>query len=331
MSAASEAYPFSSIAGTHVPVMLREVLDLMGACHPMRILDCCFGGGGHTRALLESTDASVVAVDRDPQASARAGELKAKYGDRFEFHSMNYSGIDRLSVGGFDGILYDLGISSFHVDEGNRGFSFRQDAPVDMRMDPTTGESAAEFLEGAPYDDLVAAVREYGEEQNWKRVVHALMSARGTGRLSRTVSLAQVIEEAIPERVKRQNRGMHPATKTFQGIRMWVNQELEHLRVSLPKAFSMLNEGGRLLVISFHSLEDRIVKRMFREWAGQPVDANDSRSQHDRVVQAKLITRKPCVPAEDETRANPRSRSARLRALERVSLERLPLERKGEA
>jgi len=326
MTALSETYPFSSVAGIHVPVMLREVLDFMAACDPKRILDCCFGGGGHSRALLERTSAHVVAVDCDPQAKERAREFEAMYGDRFEFHSMNYSGIDRLSGGGFDGILYDLGISSFHVDEGERGFSFRQDAPVDMRMDPTTGQSAAEFLEGAPYDDLVAAVREYGEEQNWKRVVQALMSARGTGRLSRTVSLAQVIEDAIPGRVKRQNRGIHPATKTFQGIRMWVNQELEHLGISLPKAFSMLNEGGRLMVISFHSLEDRIVKRMFREWAGQPVDANDSRSVQDRVVQARLITRKPCVPAADEIQANSRSRSARLRVLER-----LPREQKGAA
>lgn len=301
----------------HVPVMLDEVVKFVAGVKPGRVLDCCFGGGGHTRAFLENTDAVVVAVDRDPAAVERAKAIESTFGERFKLYSCNYSEIDEIGEKDFDVVFYDLGISSFHVDEAERGFSFLKDAPLDMRMDTRKGMSAADFLETAPVDRLVKAVREYGEEQNWKNIVKALEDARGTGTLSRTVSLARLIESVTPARIRRQKKGIHPATRTFQGVRMAVNEELQHLEASLPKAFDLLKEGGLLVVISFHSLEDRIVKRQFRKWAGFALDVNDSTPRQERDIVAKLITRKPMRPSEAEVSRNPRSRSALMRVLEK--------------
>jgi 16S rRNA (cytosine1402-N4)-methyltransferase len=239
----------------------------------------------------------------------------------FKFYSCNYSEIGGLDEAPFDMIFFDLGISSFHVDEAERGFSFNKDAPLDMRMDPRVGRSAAEFLEEAPYDDIAVAVREYGEEKNWKIIVRAMDDARGTGILSRTVTLARLIEESLPARVRRQRPGVHPATKTFQGIRMAVNEELHHLKTALPAAFDLLNPEGSMVVISFHSLEDRIVKRQFRSWSGFPVDANDSMAKQDRVVLADLVTRKPIRPGDEEVAHNPRSRSALMRIIKKLPRE----------
>ena len=303
----------------HIPVMLDEAIRYLKEANPSKILDCCFGGGGHSRAFLENSDAKVVAVDRDPAAATRAKALKQEFGDRFAFHACNYSEIDSIGESGFDLIFYDLGISSFHVDEADRGFSFLKDAPLDMRMDNESGISAANFLEEATYEDLVKAIREYGEEKNWKSIVRALEDARGTGALSRTVSLARLIESVTPARVRRQKKGIHPATRSFQGIRMAVNEELRHLEASLPKAFELLNENGRLIVISFHSLEDRIVKRQFRKWAGYAVDINDSTPKQDRDIVASLVTRKPLRPSEMEVSKNPRSRSALMRVLDKAT------------
>ncbi|MCG8528805.1 MAG: 16S rRNA (cytosine(1402)-N(4))-methyltransferase RsmH [Opitutales bacterium] len=303
----------------HIPVMLEEVLAYAKEVKPLKILDCCFGGGGHTRAFLEQTDATVVAIDRDPDAVERSQALVKEFGDRFRLVSCNYSEIDEIGESGFDIIFYDLGISSFHVDVAERGFSFRKDAPLDMRMDTREGMSAAEFLEKAPNDGLVKAVREYGEEKNWKSIVKAIEEARGTGILSRTVSLANLLESVTPAKVRRLNKGIHPATKTFQGIRMAINEELMHLEASLPKAFELLNVGGRLLVISFHSLEDRIVKRQFRRWAGYPENRFDSTPRQDREILAELLVRKPLRPTEAEVQRNPRSRSSLMRVLEKTA------------
>ncbi len=308
---------FEQTAPGHVPVMLDEALKFVGEVKPVKILDCCFGGGGHSRAFLENTQAKVLGVDRDPAAMDRSESIKAEYGERFQLFSCNYSDIDTIGEKEFDVVFYDLGISSFHVDEAERGFSFMKDAPLDMRMDTRVGQSAADFLEMAPKDGLVKAVREYGEDKNWKIIVKALEDARGTGTLSRTVSLARLIESVTPARIRRQKKGIHPATKTFQGIRMAVNEELLHLELSLPKAFDLLKEGGRMIVISFHSLEDRIVKRQFRKWAGFPLDSSDSTPRQERHIVAKLITRKPLRPTEAEVSRNPRSRSALMRVLEK--------------
>ena len=210
----------------------------------------------------------------------------------------------------------DLGISSFQLMEPEKGFSFRLDAPIDMRLDPRRGVSAADFLETASEESLIRAVREYGEERRWRRVVNAIINARGSGELSRTMSAAEVVSKAVGGRHARQR--IHPATKTFQGIRIAINGELEALAVTLPQAFGALKEGGVLVVISFHSLEDRIVKRFMRKMSGRPEHKHDSRLQHERSASGKMLTTKAITPSKEEVESNPRSRSARLRIFQKL-------------
>jgi 16S rRNA (cytosine1402-N4)-methyltransferase len=302
----------------HYSVMLGECLAMLAPKAGARLLDCTFGGGGHTRALLEAAEGlEVVALDRDPQAQLRAAELKARFGERFTLVDTDFGRLGELSLGQFDGILFDLGVSSFQLDEVERGFSFRNDAPADMRMDPRRGQSAAVWLESVSEERLCHALREYGEERNWRRVARALIAARGTGALARTSTLAQVIAEAIPARERATSR-IHPATRAFQGIRIAVNDELGAIERALPAAFAALRPAGVLCVISFHSLEDRIVKHAFRRWCGMPESAEDSRFQDERERLAEPLTRRPATPSEEELSANPRSRSAKLRALRKL-------------
>jgi 16S rRNA (cytosine1402-N4)-methyltransferase len=302
----------------HEPVLLREVLELLRPVVGGRYLDCTFGGGGHARAILEAAPGShVVALDRDPEAASRAKALGAEYPGRFTLVDWDFGKLARLPDTDFVGVLFDFGVSSFQLDNPDRGFSFRTDGSADMRLDPRTGVPAARWLETATEDMLARAIRDFGEEKHWRRVIRALIAARGTGLLARTASLATVISGAIPARDRLGSR-IHPATRSFQGIRIAVNDELGAIERALPAAFDKLRPSGVLCAISFHSLEDRPVKQFFRRMSGQPESRDDATPQDLRIRLAEPLTRRPITPSDAEIAANPRSRSAKLRAIKKL-------------
>ena len=302
----------------HIPVLLNEALELLSPRAGVKLLDGTFGGGGHSRAFLDAAEGSgLIALDRDPDALARASERMRPYGERFRIVHMNFGDLEQLDEFDFDGIFFDFGLSSFQLDTVERGFSFRADAPVDMRMNTETGQSAADFLETASDDDLVRAVRNYGEEKRWRRVIQAIVKARGSGKLQRTQSLADLVAQAVGPSPQGRS-AIHPATRTFQGIRIEVNDELSAIERGLPAAFERLKPDGVLAAISFHSLEDRIVKRFCRRMAGRPEHSRDSRTQDEREVLAEMISTRAIQPTEEEMVRNPRSRSARMRAIRKL-------------
>ncbi len=301
----------------HVPVLAAETLEHLAPRDGGLYLDCTFGGGGHTELVLNAADCTVVGLDQDPQAVARAAEIKERYGDRFRFHRMNFETLDQLEEGPFDGILFDFGVSSFQLDEIDRGFSFRGEAPLDMRMNPEVGVSAAQWLATADQADLLRAIRGYAEEKNWRKIINAILAAREKNELSTTTQLADLILSCTPARVRFSSK-LHPATKVFQGIRIAINDEIGVIERGLPAAFDQLKIGGVLCAISFHSLEDRVVKVLYRRWAGRPEGSKDSRPQDMREKLCEFLGKRPISASDKEVAENPRSRSAKLRVLRKI-------------
>ncbi|MDR0428522.1 MAG: 16S rRNA (cytosine(1402)-N(4))-methyltransferase RsmH [Puniceicoccales bacterium] len=300
---------------THIPIFLAEVIGSFRLTNGRTFLDGTLGGGGHARAILDAFPLSHLwAMDLDPMAIMRGKQSLPT--DRVNIIHRNFSHFDELEQKTFDGILFDLGVSSDQLDTAERGFSFRSDGPLDMRMNPTVGLSAAQFLRQATREELITAIRDYGEEPAWRRVVDAIVEARHMEgkRLERTHTFADYIRRILPANYR---SNIDPATRTFQGIRIAINGELDSLRSSLPKAFKALNGRGVLAVLTFHSLEDRLVKQQFRDWAGMAIDRHDSRSQQDRHAQGRILTPKPITPSSDELTTNPRSRSAKLRLFQK--------------
>jgi 16S rRNA (cytosine1402-N4)-methyltransferase len=287
----------------HEPVMVAEVLEHLAPERGGVFIDCTVGLGGHARALIEAGASRVIGLDRDPAALAEAGAVLAPYESRVQLIHSDYrrlgAVLDGLGVVAMDGLLADLGVSSMQFDAPGRGFSFRRDEPLDMRMDTTTGQTAAEMIREADERTLADVIYEFGEERQSRRIARAIESVRARTPITTTGQLADVVRRAIP---KRGYTRIDPATKTFQAIRIWVNRELEGLDLFLADAARRLRPGGRMAVISFHSLEDRVVKHTLRslQTAGE----------------LTIRTKRPLVSSEAEIERNPRARSAKLRAAE---------------
>ncbi len=301
----------------HEPVLLQEVLDALNPQPGMLILDATLGGGGHSEAILQR-GANVVAIDQDPVAIAHATSLLRGYAGRFVALRGNFrhftSLLGEAGITKVDAILADIGLSSRQIDDASRGISFQTDGPLDMRMNPDGPLTAADVVNTASLEEMVRIFREYGEEHQAMRIARAIISARTQKPLRTTFDLVNAILTVCPRSGPR-----HPATKVFQALRIHVNAELAALQEFLKIAPKWLKPGGRLAIISFHSLEDAAIKRAFRHHATPTLDAPnwpEPKANPDFCV--RLLTRKPVEPSPDEVKRNPRSRSARLRAVERL-------------
>ena len=285
--------------------MLGEVLDALRPVSGGTYVDCTVGAGGHAAAILDASapDGRLLGIDADPGALAIAAERLARFGDRVRLVHRNYTELERVltetQTKDPSGILLDLGVSSMQLDRADRGFSFQNEGPLDMRLDPTTGRTAADLVNTLPERELADLIYRYGEERHSRRVARSIVARRGAAWFQTTTDLARTVAGAVGRGA---GRGIHPATRTFQALRIAVNDELGGLEAVLPQAADALGPGGRLAVISFHSLEDRIVKQFMRS----------------RPEQLRILTKKPLTAADAEQRANPRSRSAKLRTAEKL-------------
>jgi 16S rRNA (cytosine1402-N4)-methyltransferase len=305
----------------HIPVMLPDVVRLMAPHTGGVYLDGTFGGGGYAAALLEGAPCTVWAIDRDPEAIARGATLAARYAGRLHLIQGQFGDMLTLlaesGVTALDGVMLDLGVSSFQLDDPARGFSFRADGPLDMRMS-RSGRTAADLVNTLPERELADLLFELGEERASRRIARAVVAARADAPITTTGRLAAIIRSVLPP----DRSGIDPATRSFQALRISVNDELGEVARALVQASELLAPGGRLIVVSFHSLEDRIVKRFMTEAAGRA----PAPSRHDLrglavrpAPRFRLLTGRPLRPPAAETDANPRARSARLRAMERLA------------
>ena len=292
----------------HVPVMRAEVVRALAPERGGLFVDCTLGLGGHAAAVLEAGASRVVGLDRDADALAIARERLAPWAGRVEFVHADYRGLDAIldarGLGAVDGILADLGVSSLQFDGEGRGFSFQRDEPLDMRMDRSAGPTAADLIAGLEEEDLANLIYRWGEERYSRRIAREVVEARRGGRIETTGQLAALVRRAVP---RRGYSPIHPATRTFQALRIAVNGELEGLDDFVDRACRRLAPGGRLVVLAFHSLEDRVVKHTLRRLAAE------------EKATFRLLARRAARADEHEVAANPRSRSAKLRAVERVA------------
>lgn len=293
----------------HQPVMPKEVVQFLKCKTNGCYVDATIGGGGHAEEILESTSPSgkLLGVDRDPYAVARSQERLKLFGKRIKIIQGVFSDLDEVlrvvKWSCADGILLDLGVSSRQLDEADRGFGFKKEGPLDMRMNPDEGESAADVLKNIDEEELTHLIREYGEERFSRSIAKGIVKRRSTSSILTTKDLANTVVGSLPPS-QRYAKRIHPATRTFQALRIHINNELRELSDFLKFGPKLLCPGGRLLIISYHSLEDRLVKRAFRNWGAQE--------------EFKVITKKIISPLEKEKKENPRSRSAKLRVLERI-------------
>jgi 16S rRNA (cytosine1402-N4)-methyltransferase len=302
---------------SHQPVLYQEIIHALQPKSPGRYIDGTIGAGGHARGILEacSPDGLLLGFDLDPQALALARETLAPYGKRVFLTQASYSSLlesmKQLGWGAVDGIVIDLGVSSMQLDTPERGFSFQVDAPLDMRFNRDFGLTAAQLVNTTPEADLANLLFKYGEEPRARKIAKMIVQARP---LETTKQLAEIVKKAYPGHSR-----IHPATRTFQAIRIAVNDELSALEQTLPRAMQALLPGGRLAVISFHSLEDRIVKDFFRKESKDQINPPYEKIfEIERKATLKEINRKPITPSEEEIASNPRARSAKLRVAERL-------------
>ena len=308
----------------HVPVLLDRVVALLAPAldHAGSVLvDATLGLGGHTEAVLTRCEpARVIGIDRDPEALRLAGERLAGFGDRFTPVHAVYDELpdvlDDLGLAAVDAVLFDLGVSSLQLDLSSRGFAYAQDAPLDMRMDPTSGPTAADVLNTYPVQELARVLREYGEERFARKIAGAVVRERESRPFTTSARLVELLYREIPAPARR--TGGHPAKRTFQALRMEVNDELAVLRRAIPAAIDSIRVGGRVVVESYHSLEDRLVKRAFAAAVRTDVPEDLPFVPADREPGLRLVTRGAEQAGEDEIHANPRAASVRLRAVERV-------------
>ncbi|MDP2053031.1 MAG: 16S rRNA (cytosine(1402)-N(4))-methyltransferase RsmH [Acidobacteriota bacterium] len=292
---------------THVPVLLDEVRTLLEPGRGGTFVDCTLGLGGHSRMLLESGAARVIGIDRDTDAIAIAKESLAEFGDRVTFVHADYREVaevlDAQGLIEVAGLLADLGVSSMQLDADGRGFSFKRDEPLDMRMDRSRGETAADLLDRVDETELADVIYRFGEERRSRQVARAIVMARGQSPITTTGRLAEIVRRGVAARGWQR---IDPATRTFQALRIWVNRELDELDSFIGRAASRLQVGGRLAMISFHSLEDRVVKHTLRDLA----------RGDDAAI--KVLTKHPVIAGDAEAAVNPRARSAKLRAAVRI-------------
>ncbi len=300
----------------HVPVLISAILK---ECAPISgvWLDGTLGAGGYTRAFLDVGAATVIGVDRDPLALEMAEGWAAPYGDRLKLVQGTFSDLDTLSGEPLDGVVLDLGVSSMQLDQAERGFSFMRDGPLDMRMSQS-GPSAADLVNTADESVLADVLYQYGEERASRRIAHAIVGARALEPITTTLRLAEIVAKCLPRPKPGQS---HPATRSFQAIRIAVNTEFSELAEGLAAAERALKPGGLLAVVTFHSLEDRIVKRFFQLASGQESNTNRyAPARADTAARFDLVTRKAVAPDDDEVARNPRARSAKLRVGRRTAL-----------